>query len=422
MVLTYIWLTYLMILLLVTQIIGKQQMNTISTNADQTARTKHGIILILAAVMPVMAIISLVPVLPLLLQEFASVKGYEFLVPIAMTIPALCVALFSPVAGWISDKAGRKSVLFYALLIYAIIGLLPYFLTDLIHIIASRVLLGIAEAAIMTVATALIADYFKGKVRERWVAIQIASVSLSAIVLIAIGGLLGEFLGSRGPFLLYLLALPIALFVRVILFEPRSIMPINDVSVPSLPWLRILPLLLTTLFVGVIFYTVIVKLGEILALTSPVTPAIIGGIGAGANIGVALGSLLFRRFKGASGPTLISIGLLLAAFGFCGAALSGTLALSSISVVVACLGFGLLLPTMLTWVLKELPENVRGRGTGLWTGCFFLGQFSAPILVAALQSQMGGLSNVLMMLAVLSLVGVIIAVLKKKGAESLISH
>lgn len=422
MVLTYIWLTYLMILLLVTQIIGKQQMNTISTNADQTARTKHGIILILAAVMPVMAIISLVPVLPLLLQEFASVKGYEFLVPIAMTIPALCVALFSPVAGWISDKAGRKSVLFYALLIYAIIGLLPYFLTDLMHIIASRVLLGIAEAAIMTVATALIADYFKGKVRERWVAIQIASVSLSAIVLIAIGGLLGEFLGSRGPFLLYLLALPIALFVRVILFEPRSIMPINDVSVPSLPWLRILPLLLTTLFVGVIFYTVIVKLGEILALTSPVTPAIIGGIGAGANIGVALGSLLFRRFKGASGPTLISIGLLLAAFGFCGAALSGTLALSSISVVVACLGFGLLLPTMLTWVLKELPENVRGRGTGLWTGCFFLGQFSAPILVAALQSQMGGLSNVLMMLAVLSLVGVIIAVLKKKGAESLISH
>jgi MFS family permease len=422
MVLTYIWLTYLMILLLVKQIIGKQQMNTISTNADQTARTKHGIILILAAVMPVMAIISLVPVLPLLLQEFASVKGYEFLVPIAMTIPALCVALFSPVAGWISDKAGRKSVLFYALLIYAIIGLLPYFLTDLMHIIASRVLLGIAEAAIMTVATALIADYFKGKARERWVAIQIASVSLSAIVLIAIGGLLGEFLGSRGPFLLYLLALPIALFVRVILFEPRSIMPINDVSVPSLPWLRILPLLLTTLFVGVIFYTVIVKLGEILALTSPVTPAIIGGIGAGANIGVALGSLLFRRFKGASGPTLISIGLLLAAFGFCGAALSGTLALSSISVVVACLGFGLLLPTMLTWVLKELPENVRGRGTGLWTGCFFLGQFSAPILVAALQSQMGGLSNVLMMLALLSLVGVIIAVLKKKGAESLISH
>lgn len=138
-----------------------------------------------------------------------------------MTVSALCVALFSPLAGWISDKADRKSVLLWALLIYAVIGLLPYFLNELSHIIAARVTLGIAEAAIMTVATALIADYFKGKARERWVAIQIASVSLSAIVLIAIGGLLGEFLGSRGPFLLYLLALTIALFVWLILFEPK---------------------------------------------------------------------------------------------------------------------------------------------------------------------------------------------------------
>ena len=85
--------------------------------------------------------------------------------------------------------------------------------------------------------------------------------------------------------------------------------------------------------------------------------------------------------------------------------------------IVACLGFGMLLPTMLTWVLKELPENVRGRGTGLWTGCFFLGQFAAPIVVTALQSQMGGLSNVLMLIAALSLIGVFIAVLKRRAQK-----
>lgn len=95
------------------------------------------------------------------------------------------------------------------------------------------------------------------------------------------------------------------------------------------------------------------------------TPAIIGGIGAGANIGVALGSFIFKRFKGAFGPTLISIGLMFTAIGYYGAELSGNLVLSSISVFVACLGFRTLLPTMLTSVLKELAENVRGRGTGL---------------------------------------------------------
>ena len=193
-------------------------MNSLS---NPVASTKHGIILILAAIMPVMAVISLVPVLPMLLEEFKLVDGYEVLVPIAMTIPALCVALFSPLAGAISDKMGRKPLLIIALIIYSVIGILPYFLKNLSLIITSRVFLGITEAIIMTIATALIADYFQGKERQKWISIQVASVSLSAIFLIALGGMLGELLGSRGPFVLYLLALPVALLVALNLFEPK---------------------------------------------------------------------------------------------------------------------------------------------------------------------------------------------------------
>lgn len=392
-----------------------------SDQNSQIATTKHGMLLILAAVMPVMAIISLVPVLPLLVAEFAAVTGAQFLVPVAITVPALCVAVFSPLAGWVSDKLGRKPVLLVALLIYALIGLLPYFLTDLHHIIAARVILGISEAAIMTVATALLGDYYQGKTRQRWVAIQMASVSISAIVLIAIGGILGEVLGSRGPFLLYLLALPIALLVWLILFEPQRHTP-HAKGNARIPWGNILPMLCTTLFVGVLFYTVIVKLGEILGLTSEVSPAMIGGIGAAANIGMALGAVLFRSLKGAAGPTLISIGFTLSAIGYGCAAFSGTLLVSSVAMVIACLGFGLLLPTMLTWILNELPENVRGRGTGLWTGAFFLGQFTAPIIVAALQNNMAGLANVLLLFAGLSLLATLAGLAKIKSAKSLVSH
>ncbi len=393
-----------------------------SDQGGQIATTKHGILLILAAVMPVMAIISLVPVLPLLLQEFGAVAGAQFLVPVAITVPALCVAVFSPLAGWISDKFGRKPVLLVALLIYALIGLLPYFLTDVHHIIATRVILGVAEAAIMTVATALLGDYYQGKTRQRWVAIQMASVSISAIVLIAIGGILGEILGSRGPFLLYLLALPIALLVWLILFEP-SRHAHQDVSQSRrIPWRKISPMLGTSLFVGVLFYTVIVKLGEILGLTSEVSPVMIGGIGAAANIGMALGAVLFRSLKGASGPALVSVGFTLSAIGYGCAAWSCTLLVSSGAMVIACLGFGMLLPTMLTWILKELPESVRGRGTGLWTGAFFLGQFSAPIIVAALQNNMAGLANVLLLFAGLSALALLVGLAKIRGAEGLVHH
>ena len=389
--------------------------------SQKSASTRHGVILLLAAVMPPMAIISLVPVLPLLMSEFSGVKGSEFLVPIAITVPALCVALFSPVAGWISDSVGRKNFLLLALLVYAAIGVMPYFLTDLIHIVWARVGLGVAEAIIMTLASALIGDYFKGKDRERWIGHQFAVVSLSAIVLIALGGILGEVLGSRGPFLLYLLALPVALLVAVVLFEPDQASHEVSQSDAALPLGRVFPLLLTTLFVGIAFYTIIVNLGEILGLSAVVSPAQIGAIGAGTNLGVAVGTILFRRFPGASGAKLMLVGLSLCSLGYLGAGFSTSLWMTAGAVVIACLGFGMLLPTQLTWMLQILPTNVRGRGTGLWTGVFFFGQFVAPILTAALQSQLGGLAVVLLLFAALCAAGVVVAATQLKGSAILLS-
>lgn len=387
-----------------------------------TATTKHGVILMLASVMPAMAIISLVPVLPMLMKEFSSVKGYEFLVPIAMTVPALCVAVFSPVAGWLSDKVGRKPLLFMSLILYTIVGVLPFFLTDLFHIIFSRVVLGLAEAVIMTVATALIGDYFVGKERDRWVAIQIAAVSISGVALIAVGGILGQVFGTRGPFILYLLALPIGLLVAFVLFEPVHHKEEGNTKTDKLPVARIFPLLATTLFVGIIFYIIIVKLGQILGLAYDVTPAQIGAIGAVANLAVAFGSFIFGRMKGASGPKLLSIGLGFATFGYAGAAMSSSLLLTSVAIVIASIGSGMMLPTMLTWVLQVLPHKVRGRGTGLWTGIFFFGQFSAPLVVVALQKNMGGLAPVLLLFAGLCAIGVVLSATKIKGAEVLVTH
>jgi sugar phosphate permease len=225
-----------------------------------------------------------------------------------------------------------------------------------------------------------------------------------------------------GPFLLYLLALPVALSAAIILFEPARSTDHAEQNNESLPLARILPILTATLFVGIVFYTMIVKLGEILGLTAAVSPAQIGVIGAGANIGVAVGSIVFSRMRGASGPTLLLTGLTLATIGYLGTGLSGSLVVTSIAVIVATVGFGIMLPALLTWMLLLLPKDVRGRGTGLWTGVFFFGQFFAPLLAAGLERQLGGLANILLMFSALCAIGVIIAAVKRKGAESLLTN
>ena len=310
-------------------------------------------------------------------------------------------------------------LLVFALLGYAAIGIIPYFLTDLKQIIGARIGLGVFEAVIMTVATALIGDYFKGAAREKWIGIQVAVVSVSAIFLIAIGGALGDSIGSRGPFLMYLLAIPIAILVAWKLFEPAIIEKASGLK-GSLPWKSLAPLLLTTLGVGIFFYTAIVKLGDILLLTGDVTPGVIGGVGAVFNIGVMLGTFLFIKLKTkSSGPKLLGIGMLLFAIGYAGMGLSGTFAMTVAFALITSLGAGLLLPTMLTWVMSILPGNVRGRGTGLWTGMFFLGQFIAPLVAVALYKPAGGLSNVLIVYGIIAGVLMVLAVIGSRGAKPL---
>lgn len=377
----------------------------------QHATTRHGVILMLTAVMPTMAIIALVPVLPLLLREFAGVPGAAVLVPMALTVPALCVALFSPVAGWLSDKVGRKRLLITALVGYAGFGLLPLMLDDLRVILAARVALGVTEAIIMTVATALVGDYFTGERREKWVSIQIATASVSAIVLIAAGGALGEALGSRGPFWLYLLALPVALAAAIILFEPAKTAATAPAAAGKAQGIAMLVAI--TFGVGMLFYTLIVQLGPVIEATGVTSPATIGLAGAAANLGVMAGSMLFGRFKGWSGETLLSIGLPLVALGYIGIALSSSFALTAACAVVISIGNGLMLPTMLAWVLRRLPPETRGRGTGVWTGSFFLAQFVAPIVAVALSGVLGGLSGVFLFYAAAAAIGAGVALLRR---------
>ena len=94
----------------------------------QRAGFATGISLLLPITLSAMAIVLLAPNLPALLQEFASVEHHEYWVPMVLTVPALCVALFSPMAGILGDRFGRRRLLLAAFLVYAVVGIAPVFL------------------------------------------------------------------------------------------------------------------------------------------------------------------------------------------------------------------------------------------------------------------------------------------------------
>jgi MFS family permease len=64
--------------------------------------------LLALSTLTIMAGATIAPGLPRMQQHFADVENAGLLVRLVLTVVALSVALFSPVAGILADKFGRK--------------------------------------------------------------------------------------------------------------------------------------------------------------------------------------------------------------------------------------------------------------------------------------------------------------------------
>ncbi len=394
----------------------------------QRAGFATGISLLLPITLSAMAIVLLAPNLPALLQEFASVEHHEYWVPMVLTVPALCVALFSPMAGILGDRFGRRRLLLAAFLVYAVVGIAPVFLRDLGWIIVSRVAVGLAEAMIMVLSTTMIGDYFEGPARDRWLAGQTAMASMSALLFLNVGGFLGRF-GWRAPFWVYGSAL--LMFVLVLLFtweparrdSPDAEIAQRDASSAGFPWLRMTGIIAITVFGSVLFYTAQIQSPIGLTQFGITDPARIGFLTSLASIGVPAGTYVYSRV-GSKLPiaSLLLIEFTLLAIGFLLMSRSGAPAGFLVGCFINQFGAGMLLPSLLVWAISGLPFEVRSRGAGLWTGAFSVGQFLCPVVVTVAGSHTGGLRGAFGVLAAAALVGAALSLFARLRKDSVMLH
>src|SRR5262245_45665494 len=132
---------------------------------EMAPRFTHVFLLMAGSCLPIMGTLLIAPILPEIQRSFSEVPRVEILAPIALTIPALFVAILAPFAGAIVDALGRKRPLVIAFALYAAFGTAPLWLDSLHAIIVSRAGVGLAEAVVMTCCTTLIGDYYDGAKR-----------------------------------------------------------------------------------------------------------------------------------------------------------------------------------------------------------------------------------------------------------------
>lgn len=391
--------------------------------AARKAGTLQGILLLLPITMAVMGLIVLVPVLPGMMEHYRDVPGVEYLVPLMLTLPALCVALLSPIAGAVVDFFGRRTTCIVALFVYAIVGIMPIFLESLTAIIISRIVLGSMEALIVISSTTLIGDYFHGREREKWLANQTAVASISSIALAFLGGALGNF-GWRGAFAAYGVSILFAIGLMLWTWEPsKSEQPEAEIAGPKarFPWAAILPIALLAIFGGTMFFTMQIQVSNMLSdyygIRAPSELGLYSGL---AGLAVAAGTLLYRQVT----ARLVIATQLLVAFALLGVSYvminhSPTLTPFTVWLIVNQLGSGMLLPALVVWAMGRLPFEVRGRGTGLFMTGWWLGQPLSTQAVAFLRNQNdGSLPATLQILGILCLVATAIALAGRfRGAK-----
>lgn len=361
-------------------------------------------VLLAAACMPILGSTSIAPLQPAMAAAFPDQPGVDALVGLILTAPALVIGLTALFAGRVIDRLGRKRVLVIALFFYAIVGTAPLWLPSIPTILASRVLVGLAEAAIFSASLATISDISDGHRRARYFGLLTLVTGLAAVVFIAVSGVLGS-TSWRTPFWLYVIALPIGILALLVL-KPDPARAARIV-LPKVEWRRLLPPILFTFVGGAIFYVPVVMLSFRLVELGVTTTAAIGGISAVGALALALASLVFPSLLRRIPRTLLSLAFALLGAGLLIIGLSTALPLVIAGAVIANIGGGLLLPTVQTWIVQGLPYEQRGRASGSSTAALFIGQFFAPLVVFGLGAFVG-LGPALAIVGALSVVAAVI--------------
>ena len=352
----------------------------------------RAIALLMAASLTVMANATISPALAGLEQEFADAEDAGFLVRLLVTVPSLGVMLTAPLAGWLTDRAGRRGVLLAGVWLFILCGTAGFYLPDLHLMLASRFGLGIAVGLIMTAQTALIGDYFTGARRQALTGLQISARNFGGLVFIGTAGLAAT-LSPRLPFLIYGLAAVCLFAVWRHAPEPRH--GGGGAGQPEAPghpaWLvLVIAVSALQMLTNGLFFMMPTQLPFFFAAQG-LNSALMTGAGLGLlSLCGGITALLYARFKGTlPHAAVFAAGYSALALGFAVLAQEGSPALSLTGAMAVGIGYATVSPGFVAIALALAPARRRGTAGAILTASVFCGQFLSPFASTPAIAQWG---------------------------------
>ena len=342
--------------------------------------------LVVTAISPIMHMIS----------EHFAVRGYDGMTVAygLATVPSIGIMVSAPFTGRVVERLGARNFLLVALLIFGFSGAAGLFLDDISLLIATRLILGVSAAGIVTASLIMISEYFDADTRARLFGYQAAVGAIAALSVIMLSGPLADWGGWRTPFALYLLAFPVfAITLFAVPKRARVVRQQLTLEAQASAWTALLALwgpvlVITALFLGSFMPTLQVSfLLKDLGVFKGANQSLV--IAAGAlmvGVGSAMYGPLRHRFGDRAMLTICAaaIGAGIVVMGF---------SHDAIEVAVGCgisgIGTGLLNPQANNMLITRAGPNARGRAAGLGYTARYLGNFSNPWVFKPLVTAAG---------------------------------
>ncbi len=370
---------------------------TIATIARQTQiwQDPRAVALLMAASLTTMANATISPALPGLERLFADDANAAMLVRLLVPAPSLSVAVFAPFAGLVADRYGRRPMLLAGVILFVMAGCAGLFLPDLPTIFASRLVLGLAVALIMTAQTALVGDYFTGDDRSAMSGLQISARNFGGLVFISLAGWSAA-ISPRLPFVIYGVAAAFLPLMWKVITDPSRTMPNpgakpDDHATGSSSWGFVFALLvLLQAATNMIFFVMPTQLSFFFDAAGYDSPVMTGSaLGILMLAGGSL-ALLYGRVQRAIGYVgVFALGYGAMALGFVSLALATTPLPWFVGAAAVGAGYALVSPTFVTIALALAPLRRRGTAGGVLTASVFVGQFCSPLVSTPMIASYG---------------------------------
>jgi MFS family permease len=335
--------------------------------------------------MAVLGVASIAPALPNVANEFGATAAEVALLITAFTFPGVVLA---PGMGVIADRWGRRLVLVPSLLLFGIAGIACVTADSLQTLVFWRLIQGIGAAPMGAMNVTLIGDAYRGSRQVAAMGANAAILSVGTAVYPLLGGILAD-ANWRLPFALPVLAFPIAwMAARTVpahIEEDAQTLGAYVRRIRDSVSVRLIALMAVSLLTFVVLYgSFLTYMPFLMDERFGASSTLIGIIVSSASLATGAVSLklapLTERF-GQRGLILASVGMYVLSMGLA-PLLPGVWWLLLPSLLFGAAN-GLNIPTVHSWIAREVERDVRAGVMSLNAMMLRGGQTLGPLLASA---------------------------------------